>query len=134
MATTYWNPDSWNTSTNTSVDTRISDTTASSGYNTLPSDTSSGATYYYWTTRVVKRVLVREPDHWDKEDNEAFKRLVNIETDTGWKLIMTIKGDVEIADPNVEVRDMQGFIPLFKRRASVEDTKKINEFFNQKGV
>ncbi|KKL48034.1 hypothetical protein LCGC14_2329600, partial [marine sediment metagenome] len=75
MATTYW--DSGTAST--------SGTTWPTWTTWTTSDTSTsgtGGTYYY-TSYVVRQLLVPRPEHWSDEDQEAFVRLVNIDTNTG---------------------------------------------------
>jgi hypothetical protein len=114
-----------------------SDSTTASGddswYIDCDSTTASTttSTYYYCSapTRTVKKeILVEHPESWDDKANEDYVKLVNSETNTGWKVTMLIRGDVLITDPNIEVRKMCDFIPLLKHGASPEDIKRINEF------
>ncbi len=120
MSSTYW--DGWN-------GTSTGQSTASYGYNSW----GSTATTYYpiWTYVTVKKFLVEAPKSWTDEAIDKFIRLVNIDTQTGFKVEMVIKGDVLITDPEIEKRSMKDFRPLFQSRASAEDNEKIKAFFEQ---
>ena len=119
MAVTYWNPYT-SSSTSTSI---WNDPWGSSA------STHTGGYYYYGIKVVVKQILIEMPETWDDNASEDFVRLVNLETNTGWKVTMVIKGDILVTDPNVETRTMDQFIPLLSERASQEDLEKILQFF-----
>lgn len=126
MAIRYWDP--WATSTNSSTTAPYSDGTWSTWTNSSTSATGGG--WYYTTTVIVTRkVLVIEPEHWTDEIADRFLRLVNIETNTGWKVELRIKGDVLITDPSIEKRSLEEFVPLIKSKASGADLEKFNAFF-----
>lgn len=91
-----------------------------------PWTSASTATYYF----SYRQILVETPEHWTDEDVEAFVRLINIDTKTGFTVTMVIKGDILITDPNVETRSMKNFAPLLRSCATKGDLGKINEFFN----
>ena len=112
MAYSYWDSGTTGSTTN--------DWTTSTG--------TTGGTYFY-VTQIVRHLLVPRPEHWNDDDQEAFIRLVNIDTKTGWLVTMVIKGDVLITDPDVEVRQMKDFVPLLKQRANSMDQATINVFF-----
>jgi hypothetical protein len=135
MATWYWDYDRSITSDSTST----SSTTSSFGSNngrryyyyvggtstTTGSCTGAGT---YWHVE-IQRILVRAPEHWTEEQTAKFVRLVNDETKTGWKVEMVLTGDIRITDPNIQIRDMDGFKPLFKQGASADDRQKIDAFY-----
>lgn len=124
MSIGYWDNNDTTTTTGPGYgDPWYSDTGSTS--------TSTTATpYYFNTVRVVtKQILVTEPDHWSEDDSDAFINLVNNHTDTGWKVTLRMRGDIEIIDPDIDVRTMEQFIPLFKSKAHHHDVVKINEFF-----
>jgi len=122
MAYGYW--DGWN-------DSSTSTGTTTNGWTTDAGTTTGGTGNYYYIPMIVRRLLVPVPDHWSDEDTDAFVRLVNIETKTGWQVEMIIKGDILITDPDIEVREMKDFMPLFKQRAGRGDREKIIKFFEE---
>ena len=131
MAVTYW--DYWGDSTG--------GTLGDAWFSTNTTTTSTGTSYIgtTWascttTARRVRQVIVKTPKKWSKAIRAAYTRLVNDETDTGWKVTMWISGKIKITDPDVEVRSMKDFIPLLKSRASPEDRSLIDKFFEKAGV
>jgi hypothetical protein len=120
MAIHYWDPD-WTSTTDTST-----------GWDINCTNTDTAASRYEW---VVRTYLVEAPAHWTEEDQDAFTRLVNIETHTGFKVVMWIRGgDILITDPNVERRTMADFVPLLKAYGSQADRDAINAFFDEHGL
>ena len=131
MATGYWDYDGTGTTTGDLGDNWTVDSTQGT--------TTSGS--YTWTntattsTRyIVRRVIVKHPEHWDKQKTADYVKLVNKETNTGWKIDMVFEGDVAIVDPDVEIREMDEFAILLKHRASQEDCEKIDKFFKEAGI
>ncbi len=121
MPSTYWDGYS-NNSTGQS--------TASYGWGN--SWTSTSTMYYpVWTYSVIKKYLVEAPQSWTQEAIDKFIRLVNIDTRTGFRVEMVIKGDVLITDPEIEKRSMKDFRPLLSFHASAEDNEKIKAFFDE---
>lgn len=104
-------------------------------FDTSATSATVTTTYITWTTSSSpttwspRRILVKIPASWDKQKIAAYARLVNRETNTGWKVEFVIEGDVAIVDPNIEIREMAEFVPLLKHCASEEDRRKIDEFF-----
>lgn len=86
--------------------------------------TSSGWVYCYQP----KRYLVKNPVRWKQKGKDAFIKLVNDETSTGWKVTMVIDGKVEILDPNIEVITAKKFAAIMRWSASQEDKEKIDVF------
>lgn len=126
----YWDP--WATSTTSSSDPTGTDTstTGRTWYHPVQTATSSG-----WYPQVItKRVLVPKPKKWTDKQSEAYVRLVNYETKTGWKVTMIISGDILVTDPNIEKRKMEDFIPLLKENANSIDIEKINKFFAENPI
>ena len=124
-------------------DTSTNGTTTSSGAYSMvysgTTDTSTTSTNWAGSWQpyprvVIKKVYVHRPKHWDRKIGQAWVKLVNDETNTGWKITATIWGDIEIHDPYEDVRDMKDFIGLLKARASAEDRKKIDAFFKKVGL
>lgn len=97
----------------------------------VPSRDYGGFTWY--RIRKARTILVKSPQAWDKAKTAAFVQLVNKETNTGWKVDMVIEGEVAITDPNIEIREMDEFVPLLKENAGNEDIERINRFFNEGG-
>lgn len=96
---------------------------------------SSGQLYnYYRAMPVIRYYLIEEPEHWDEAIAASFTRLLNDETDTGFTVLMRIKGDIQVADPNIEHRTMANFLPLLRRYARGPDLEKINAFFAKFGA
>ena len=91
--------------------------------------TGASSTTWYYTTE-IRKYLVTCPENWGQSIIDAFCRLVNDDTDTGFSIDMIICGDIKITDPNIDVRDMESFRLLFKSHASVSDKEKIDAFFN----
>ncbi len=100
-------------------------TTNSTSYT---STSNAAASNYYHIVR-YRRILVPQPANWSKEDVLDFVRLVNGKTKTGWIVEMLIEGNILITDPDIEVRKMSAFIPLFKQRANKNDLETINKFY-----
>lgn len=112
---------------------------------TTTSTTGSSGTFYYGTSTststwpltapqvvwVQRHYLIEEPEHWTDQDAADFTYLVNDATKTGFKVLMRMKGDVQIADPNVEKRSMADFVPLLLSRAQPEDQEVIRDFFEK---
>ena len=103
------------------TDTSTASTASSNDYDT------STCTYYV----PVQRMLVHYPESWTKEIAFKFSELLNLETKTGWKIILVINGDITIMDPSIEVRTMKDFLPLLRSYACGEDREKIDAFFEQ---
>ena len=123
MAPTYWNyndssPTRWQT-TSTNATTNFDNSLTGCGWST--------STYYPIT--VTRKILVANPETWTHEQSLKFVELLNVKTKTGFTVILLIKGDVLITDPDVEKRDMIDFIPLLRKKASATDLNLINEFF-----
>lgn len=133
MAISYW--DYWrDTGTSTTGGNFWSDIDTSNSTST--SATYDGQWVYATAThyvRKVRKILVKAPSKWGKAIRAAYTRLVNDETNTGWKVTMWIKGKIDITDPDVEVRSMEDFIPLLKSRASPSDRRMIDDFFDEFG-
>jgi hypothetical protein len=121
----YWNP--YDTGTSPTYNYSPNDTTATSTPTFVPS-------WGYTTRTVTRRILVEMPDGWGEEKSLAFTRLVNIETKTGWRVTLIIKGNIIITDPNVERRTLADFIPLLASVASYEDIKIIIDFFEKNPI
>lgn len=118
MAIHYWDNNSTSTTGGTWTGTGTTSFT----------DTSTTMTHYY--VQKPRKILVTEPENWDEEASDAFINLVNNHTNTGWKVTLRIKGDIDIIDPDIDVRTMEQFIPLLKSKAHHHDIVKINEFFD----
>ncbi len=104
---------------------------------TTATNASTVSTNWGWSPypRVVtKRVYAKAPAHWNRSILRAFAKLINEETNTGWKVEALISGDIEIYDPYADIRDMKDCVGLLKARASIEDCKKINAFFKKVGL
>ena len=78
----------------------------------------------------VRRIIVENPECWDEGVLLLFTDLVNNKTDTGWTIIMVIKGEIVYLEPDVETRTMERFIPLLKKRATRRDARAIDVFLN----
>ncbi len=116
-------------------DSTTSGTSTNAGnYSIIWSSTSTASTWQPYPRVVTKKVYVKPPEHWDRKIGQAYVKLVNDETNTGWKVTATIWGDIEIHDPYADVRDMKDFIGLLKARAPIEDRKKIDAFFKKVGL
>lgn len=120
--TEYWN---FNDFLNDSSGTSTSCNTASS------TDSSNYIRWTYSTAPSIKRILVQAPEDWEEKDCKAFSNLLNNQTDTGWSVELFIKGEVKIADPNIETRTMKQFIPLLMNDAGRADKETINDFFEE---
>lgn len=110
--------------------------------NNYTDSTSTGGTYYItysganctasnacgYVCYTPKTYLVKEPARWKQKGKDAFIKLVNDETRTGWKVTMVIKGSVEIIDPNIEVISAKKFAQIMRWNASLEDKVKIDAF------
>jgi len=83
----------------------------------------------YYPIITTRKILVTHPETWTNEQSLKFVELINVNTKTGFTVILLIKGDVLITDPDVEKRDMIDFIPLLRKKASATDLNLINEFF-----
>jgi len=102
---------------------------------TTIADSASGATCSCYTPHVYQReILVEHPEHWKDEDHQAYVKLVNEQTQTGWKIKLLITGNVQICDPRIERRSMADFIPLLKYNASDKDRELIDKFFQEHPV
>jgi len=105
---------------------------------TTSTTTATGTTCItHWAPypRVVhKKIVVPEPDHWNAKVGNSFVQLVNQEIHTGWKVTMRISGNIVICDPYIDVRTMAEFVPLLKASASLDDCKKIDDFFKSHGL
>lgn len=128
MAIEYF--DYGDTSSSSSDNYSIDSTAATA---TTTSNTWGGSWYRIdassWFPPPPRRILVKHPMSWSREDSEAYVRLVNCETNTGWRVEMLISGDIVITDPDIDVRTMKEFEPLLTFRASNEDRQKIAAFF-----
>ncbi len=122
MGCGYWDYNDTGTTTSTWGDTD-STSTATPSYLSIATPTMR-----------VRRILVRIPDRWDKEKHAAFVKLVNRDTNTGWKVEMIITGDIAIVDPDIETREMDEFAILLKENADFSDKRKINAFFNMPDI
>jgi len=101
-------------------------TSSTEDYANTSTNYSSTTTWTY--VAFVRRMLVCAPKCWSKEVVLKFAELLNVETNTGWKVTMVIDGDVTITDPAIEVRTMENFLPLLRMRACLEDGEKIELF------
>ncbi len=57
----------------------------------LTEERTTATTLYYHVPK-PRKVLVRHPKSWGDADHDAYLRLVNIETKTGWIIEMLIRG------------------------------------------
>lgn len=121
VAINYWNGYSDSTSTSTW------------DYSSTTTTNSSTDTWYTYTV-CAQEYIVPRPKGWNDDDSDAFTRLLNIETHTGWIVKMQIRGDIQICDPRINVREMKDMLPLILSRANQEDAKKINKFFKQHSI
>lgn len=127
MSSSYWDPYS----------TGGTSTSPYWSYDGPDTSASSTPTYihpFFFRPVIVRRILVEMPEGWTEEMSMSFVRLVNIETKTGWKVTLVIKGKVLITDPNVERRTLADFIPLLKDEASQQDIDLINAFFEKNPI
>lgn len=124
MAIWYWNDSTTTGTASTSAFSIVYSTTA----------TSTGASWTPYPRVITKRVFVKQPLAWDKQISDAWVRLVNEETDTGWKIEARINGDIEIIDPFIDVREMKDFIGLLTANAKTHDRLLIEEFFAEHGT
>lgn len=125
MAVVYWNSGAATTTSTTDVNYYFA------------TSTNTGTTDWGWIPypRVVqKSVWVNAPAHWKKKVLDAYVRLVNDETHTGWKVTALVNGSVEVCDPYADIRNMQDFVPLLKARANSNDCKKIDSLFKKHGL
>lgn len=88
----------------------------------------------FWCRPVIRKYLVRVPDHWGDAALADFVHLINDETNTGFTVEMVIQGDIRITDPTIDIRTMEEMGPLFKRYASGADRDLIAAFFNKHGT
>lgn len=123
MSYNYWDYQSTSTSTTSTA-------FYWGGNSTHYTETCSSASPFYYVVR-VKTIIVTVPEGWDDAIGASFVRLANDETATGVKVQMRIKGHIDITDPNIEVRSMSDFVPLFKSYANAADREKIDAFFAQ---
>jgi len=119
----YWDP--WTGSIDTAGP-------CSSAYTDI--DTATSATSGWIYIQTIKKLIVPRPENWTDKNQEAFLRLVNIDTNTGWKVTMVIEGKILITDPDVEIRKMKDFYPLMKQRANGADIIKINKFIEENPI
>ena len=103
-------------------------TSTGSWYEHDASSTMSSGVYYY---PVCRMILVEDPDCWTDDDCLAFTDLVNNKICVGWTIVMHIKGQVLITDPNVETHTMEEFLPLLYSRASLNDKERIRVFLEE---
>ena len=109
------------------ADTTITSTASTTGdWHWIPVGTTA-------TEYIPRRIVVKAPSWWDVIARANFTKMINEETQTGWKLLMWINGDIDIVDPTVEVRTLRDFIPLLKLRASEEDKDLIDLFMDKYG-
>ena len=59
----------------------------------------------------------------------ALTRLINDETDTGWKIEMWINGDVLITDMDIDIRTLKQWILMVKQHVTPADRAKIDSCF-----
>ena len=118
--------DYWDSTGGTSSYWSDDNSATTSGTSYTWTNAATANTYYHV---VYRKILVQQPANWSKEDVLDFVRLVNIKTKTGWNVEMLIEGNILITDPNIEVRKMNAFIPLFKQRAGEKDLETINKFY-----
>jgi hypothetical protein len=76
-------------------------------------------------------MIVTVPDWWGEDEKAALTRLVNDETNCGWKLQMWMRGSTDVVDPRVGHCSLADFIPMLKKRASEADRAKIDAFMAQ---
>ncbi|NIR52917.1 hypothetical protein GWO43_30320 [candidate division KSB1 bacterium] len=130
MAYRYWDYDKYihdTTTSGTSTDASWYASATSCTADTYSNSAPLTSDFY----RVVRRILVTVPEIWKDLERALFTKLVNKETNTGWRIEMWISGDIDIVDPNVEVRALKEFIPLLKERATPEDCAIIDKFFEE---
>ena len=129
MAISYWDEPTTATTGSYWSNVDATDTTGTT--------TGTTTTVYcdWYTVRPTqykpRKLLVNTPAHWTQQNSDDFIRLVNTETDTGWKVTMRINGDIEIIDPDIEIREMEDFVPLLKTNANSQDKRIIDHFFNE---
>ncbi len=121
----------WQDSTSTTGTTTGEDYYGSTSATGTPSSLD-----YMWTATVThattytRKLLVRMPKNWSKRDQDAFINLVNKETNTGWKIIMVVHGDVELVDHDIEVVSLRSFFDIVKSGSGATDKEKIVDFIN----
>lgn len=131
MTSRYW--DYWNQTGSTFGSTA---TTGDTGgyYWTTVSSTSASSTWIdtaYTSTYVVRReYLISGFDDWSEQDRATLTRLINDETNTGFRIKMWIKGDVDVTDMGIEIKDAEWFMLYLRQVASTEDYEKIAAHFN----
>lgn len=123
----YWDSTSSTTSSTGGTMTNAGNT-ISSATNITTGFTTGNVAIYYWRPK-SRQFLVEMPENWNDEDSEAWVRLINIDTESGFIVTALIKGKIMITDPDVERRTMEDFMPLVRRRVSEEDLEIINSFF-----
>jgi len=103
------------------------------------SSTSTGTNTYTITIPCCycpppRRILVRLPGKWSKRVKLAWVKLINDDTETGWKVTMLIEGVVTVIDPNIEQRDVASMTELLKWNATEKDKKKLDAFIRKHGL
>lgn len=126
MAPTYWNyndsnPTRWATTS----------TNATTNFDTSLTGCGWASTTNCYRITVTRKILVSHPETWTNEQSMNFIELINIKTKTGFTVVLFIKGEVLITDPDVEKRDMIDFIPLLRKKADENDLMLINDFFEK---
>jgi hypothetical protein len=115
-----------------------SSTTTNNYYNTWSTSSTStwctGTTAYYTTsyyTPPPQRYIISGFDGWSDAARAVLTRLINDETNTGFKVTLWIKGDVEITDPGVMHRDLDWFLLRLRQVATAADYQKIADHVAQ---
>lgn len=128
----YYDP--WGSGTTPNTSGGLTDTTDTSGWGYCSPTRGFGYSPTPTYRTVTRKILVRSPENWTKEQTLKFSTLVNKEIDTGWKVTLIISGEIVITDPDVEKRTMEDFIPLLKDTATKRDIHKIECFFIQNKI
>ena len=108
------------------------DTGTSSDWTTT-SDTGKCCNRATWVIRTEKRYLVECPESWSEKIIAGFVALINDKTNTGFKVLMVIRGEIRITDPEIDCRTMENFVPLLRQHACKQDWTKIEKFFKTNG-
>lgn len=114
----YW--DYWNST---------STTTTSTGsyhyYNNWTGTATTGTTYWVPVQAPPQDYLITGFDDWSEAARATLTRLINDETNTGFKIRMWISGDVAITDPDIQIRDLDWFLLKLRQVATASDYQKI---------
>jgi hypothetical protein len=86
---------------------------------------SSTAIYPQYIT-VVKNYVITGADGWLDEARANLTRVINDETNTGFKITMWMNGDVDIVDPAVTVQDLDWFLFKLRQVSCPTDFEKIS--------